>query len=391
MARQTLRTTSSPRSPPQGSIPAPSATSSPSSPSPITIPKSAPRVPKIILLFGFVFITTVSYTGANIYNVYKSPLPTPEEIKAAEAANLIAVYDKNATAFDEEVNSLEYWNGTMRLRRKLVKQARGDVLESAAGTGRNGEFYIAENIRSLTFIDASKPMLVLCRKKWVEAHPFSLNAPDPEKKQEVKAAKKDPWTPSKPVQFLVYNLERSSLKTPTHPTRGPGYDTIIQTMGLCSTTQPKTLLTSLSGLLRPGGRILLLEHGKSHYEWLNVVLTKSAPEHAARFGCWWNKDIGKICEDSGLEIVEIKRPGWWNLGTTWWVELRKPANAPQVKMEDVVDEREQSSIQTQPERSQGWSTWWQGLGIGGRQDSRVQAEVAHDGEKSSTQSKKKSP
>lgn len=294
----------------------------------------------------------------------------------------------------------------MRLRRKLVKQARGDVLESAAGTGRNGEFYIAENIKTLTFIDASKPMLALCRKKWIETHPFSLTPPDPSKKQEIKAAKRDPWTPSKPVQFLVYNLERSNLKPPTHPTRGPGYDTIIQTMGLCSTTQPNALLTSLSTLLRPGGRILLLEHGKSHYEWLNVVLTNSAPGHAARFGCWWNKDIGQICKDSGLEIIEIKRPGWWNLGTTWWVELRKPANAPKVKLEEVVvsddeevmvnkNEKSNSTQQAKPNTgSKGWtipgSTWLQGLGIRG---GKVQEEkVADDdcGKSSGTESPKES-
>ncbi|TID24834.1 RNA polymerase II transcription factor B subunit 2 [Venturia nashicola] len=361
MARQSPRATTSPRPPPKSSLPTASPTGDLPAKTPIRPSKSAPRVPKVILLLSFVFITTVSYTGANIYNVYKAPPPTPEEIAAAEAANLIEVYDRNATEFDEEVNSLEYWNGTMRLRRKLVKQARGDVLESAAGTGRNGEFYIAENIRSLTLIDASKPMLTICRKKWVEAHPFSLAGPDPEKKQEIKAAKKDPWTPSKPVQFLIYNLERSSIIPPTHPRRGPGYDTIIQTMGLCSTSQPNTLLSSLSSLLRPGGRILLLEHGKSHYEWLNVVLTKSAPGHAARFGCWWNKDIGKICADSGLEVVEIRRPGWWNLGTLWWVELRKPATATMVKVEEAVHDGEKSDIQTKPERTQGWSTWWQGL------------------------------
>lgn len=289
------------------------------------------------MLVGFVFFTTTSYTAALAYGVYKSPPPTPEAIAEAEAANLIAVYDKNASDFDDEVNSLEYWNGTMRLRRKLVKQARGDILESAAGTGRNTEFYIADNVRSLTFIDASRPMLEICRQKWMAAHPFSLTTPST--KEDLKAPAKDQWTPSKPVKFFLYNLEKSNLSPPTHPTRGPGYDTIIQTMGLCSTTQPTTLLKSLSTLLRPGGRILLLEHGKSHYDWLNVLLTNSAPAHAARFGCWWNKDIGRICQDSGLEIVEIRRP-WWMFGTTWWVELRKPV--PQQKRK-IIDS-EQNSI-----------------------------------------------
>jgi len=302
--------------------------------SPTTAPKTLPKLPIPLMLAGLVFVTSISYMGTSAYNLYNSPPPSAEALAAAEAANLIAVYDKTASEFDQEVESTEYWSGLMRLRRKMVKQARGDILESAAGTGRNTEFYIPSNVRSLTLIDASKPMLEICRQKWVAAHPFSLSPPA--SKKDMKEAKEDLWTPSKTIQFLVYNLEKSNLSPPTHPTRGPGYDTIIQTMGLCSTPSPVSLLTSLSTLLRPGGRILLLEHGKSHYDWLNVILTKSAPGHAARYGCWWNRDIGKICEASGLEIVEIRRP-WWFLGTTWWVELRRPGGRQGGKNVGLID------------------------------------------------------
>jgi methyltransferase OMS1 len=278
------------------------------------------------MLAGLVFVTSLSYMGTSAYNLYTSPNPSPEAMAAAEAANLIAVYDKTASEYDAEVESTEYWYGIMRLRRKMVKQARGDVLESAAGTGRNTEFYIADRVRSLTLVDASKAMLEICREKWVDAHPPHSPSKTPT----------DPWS-NKTVQFLVYNLENSHLSPPTHPTRGPGYDTIIQTMGLCATPSPINLLTSLSSLLRPGGRILLLEHGKSHYDWLNVILTKSAPGHAARYGCWWNRDIGKIVEESGLEVVEIRRP-WWFLGTTWWVELKR--------RETKAIDRSKSSLET---------------------------------------------
>ena len=49
------------------------------------------------------------------------------------------------------------------------------------------------------------------------------------------------------------------------------------------------------------------------------MLDRTAGRHAERHGCWWNRDIGAVVRQSGLEVVEIKR---WHLGTTWWVELR---------------------------------------------------------------------
>ena len=99
-----------------------------------------------------------------------------------------------------------------------------------------------------------------------------------------------------------------------------GFDTVLQTMGLCSTPNPVGLLNHLGTIVNQEcGQILLLEHGKSHYGWFNRWLDTSAPQHADKYGCWWNKDIGKIVEESGLEIVKIKR---YHLGTTWWIELK---------------------------------------------------------------------
>ncbi len=95
-------------------------------------------------------------------------------------------------------------------------------------------------------------------------------------------------------------------------------------MGLCSTPKPSALLQRLGTLANQDhGQILLLEHGRSHYTWLNTILDNLAPHHADRYGCWWNRDIGKIVEESGLEVQKIQR---YYLGTTWWVELRPKRN-----------------------------------------------------------------
>lgn len=110
-----------------------------------------------------------------------------------------------------------------------------------------------------------------------------------------------------------------SLNTPPE-----GFDTVLQTMGICSVADSVHLLHRLGSLVNPHhGRILLLEHGKSYYDWLNSWLDSSAPSHADRYGCWWNKDIGRIVEESGLEVVTMKR---YHLGTTWWIELKPRKN-----------------------------------------------------------------
>lgn len=91
-------------------------------------------------------------------------------------------------------------------------------------------------------------------------------------------------------------------------------------MGLCSTPDAPALLRRLGTLAnQESGQIVLLEHGRSHYAWLNRVLDDLAPHHADRYGCWWNRDIGRIVEESGLEVRRVER---FHLGTTWWVELR---------------------------------------------------------------------
>ena len=71
---------------------------------------------------------------------------------------------------------------------------------------------------------------------------------------------------------------------------------------------------------RPDGQILLLEHGKSDYDWLNRILDNGAMRHAENFGCWWNRDIQKIVQDAGLEIVTLKR---YHFGTTYYI-IAKP-------------------------------------------------------------------
>jgi methyltransferase OMS1 len=217
--------------------------------------------------------------------------PAPEDLPA----DLQDRFDKEAEGYDEKVGTAEMLLRLTTRRKAMMEQAHGHVLEVAVGTGRNTPYYPTKKCETVTLLDYSAPMLAVAKRKWKDAHPEYFSR--------------------------VFFKQQSALEPITPPYGAQdGYDTVVQTMGLCSTPEPVRLLQNLEATTKEnGGKILLLEHGKSHYDWLNNILDKTAPAHADEHGCWWNKDIGKIVEESGLEVVDIKR---YNFGTTWWVELK---------------------------------------------------------------------
>ncbi|GAX74010.1 hypothetical protein CEUSTIGMA_g1460.t1 [Chlamydomonas eustigma] len=92
------------------------------------------------------------------------------------------------------------------------------------------------------------------------------------------------------------------------------FDTVVDAFGLCSHEDPVQVLKEASRLCRPGGRILLLEHGRGHYAWLNDRLDDSAEKHHQKWGCWWNRDIADIVRQAGLKVEKLSR---WHFGTTY--------------------------------------------------------------------------
>jgi methyltransferase OMS1 len=175
-------------------------------------------------------------------------------------------------------------------------------------------------------------MLAVAKKKWKDEHPEYARR--------------------------IFWRTQSALEPIAPPAQSPdGFDTVIQTMGLCSTGDPVKLLQNLGEVTKPdGGRILLLEHGRSHYAWLNRVLDKTAAAHADEHGCWWNKDIGKIVEDSGLEVVKLER---YDFGTTWWVELKPKARRRTVEKveQSAVDAAAGGKLQDKVSQRPWWAFW----------------------------------
>ncbi|EED19520.1 ubiquinone/menaquinone biosynthesis-related protein [Talaromyces stipitatus ATCC 10500] len=268
--------------------------------------------PRMLTIFGVGILSISTYCGY-LYASYRQAVVQSKTLEVPE--DVSDRYNSTATRYDAEVELGEKFMRLGKRRKELVQMARGDVLEVSCGTGRNMEYYrlgerralderghaVLQGCRSATFVDLSPQMVEIARQKFRKLYPeftkVAFRTEDAKKVIPTSASNTEGWKYSR-----------------------PHFDTVIQTMGLCSTTDPVGLLQHLGSITEPQrGQVLLLEHGRSHYDWLNRILDNLAPAHAHRHGCWWNRDIGQIIEQSGLEVVEIRR---YHLGTTWRAVLR---------------------------------------------------------------------
>lgn len=181
------------------------------------------------------------------------------------------VYDRFARWYDwlEIVPELL---GTWALRRELMRRARGRVLEVAVGTGRNLPHYPPGT--EVVGVDFSVEMIRRARDRAAG--------------EEVEA------------RFALMDAERLAVCD-------GGYDTVTSSMTLCTFPDPVRALREMERALKPGGRVLLVEHGRSEHGWLARYQDRTEERIAGRVGCHWNREPPEIVRAAGLEIVDHDR------------------------------------------------------------------------------------
>src|SRR5919112_2070836 len=145
----------------------------------------------------------------------------------AETERVRRYYERIAHRYDEYVGYFE------RLlvgdgRRWVCSQAVGDVLELAIGTGRNLPYYPSD-VR-LTGVDLTPAMIELAR-------------------QRADALGRE-------VDLRVGDAQALDLPDAQ-------YDTVVAMLALSSIPDERRALAEARRVLRPGGRLLLLEHVRS--------------------------------------------------------------------------------------------------------------------------------
>jgi ubiquinone/menaquinone biosynthesis C-methylase UbiE len=163
------------------------------------------------------------------------------------------VWDRRAHRYDRGMGLMErLFLGDGRAR--VCARVTGEVLEIAVGTGRNLPFYPA-GVR-LTGIELSQEMLAIARRRAASL--------------------------GRQVDLRLGDAQDLPFRTAT-------FDTVVCTLSLCSIPDDRKAVAEMQRVLRPGGRLLLLDHVPSTtmvwwgLQWLlEQVTLRAEGEHLLR-------------------------------------------------------------------------------------------------------------
>jgi SAM-dependent methyltransferase len=185
-----------------------------------------------------------------------------------------------AAAYDPVLRGAER-AGLAHLRDELLADLEGDVVELGAGTGANLD-HLGPGIGRLTALEPSPAMADRLRKH---------------------AAR----TVDHEVEVLEAPAE--ALPVATEST-----DTVISTLVLCTVRDPVQALAEIRRVLRPGGRLVLLEHVRGDGATETVQRALDPVWHVVGRGCHLTRDTRRLVEEagfdtSGLRDIRLPLPG----------------------------------------------------------------------------------
>jgi methyltransferase OMS1, mitochondrial len=219
-------------------------------------------------------------------------------------------YEDVASTYDDQIGRDEMVMGINLLRRSLLYfNARGTVLEVAAGTGRNIQYYPSSTVDRVLMMDTSTKMLERAQQKIRKLNPPAVVV---DQQQHQSQNQSQQSSTQKPTFACTVGDSASLTQFPDDC-----FDTVVDTFGLCSFDDPVCVLKEMARVCKPDGRVLLLEHGRSKtWDFITKYLDKHAERHAKNWGCCWNRDLDSIVERSGLQIDTIRT---YHFGTTYYM------------------------------------------------------------------------
>ncbi|OEY67615.1 class I SAM-dependent methyltransferase [Marinobacter sp. X15-166B] len=161
----------------------------------------------------------------------------------------------------------------MKLRRQVVPQAQGIVLEIGMGSGINLALY---NPAAVSLVYGLEPSAGMRRK-----------------------AGKNLGQSPVPVEWLDLPGEQI-------PLADASVDTVLVTFTLCTIADSQAALAQMLRVLKPGGHLLFLEHGLSPEPSVSVWQHRITPGwKKIAGGCHLNRDIAQLITDAGFAIETI--------------------------------------------------------------------------------------
>jgi len=150
----------------------------------------------------------------------------------------------------------------IELRRNLLKQVEGNILEIGIGTGINLYLYPKE-INSITAIDLYVRKLPLTN-----------------------------------VSVSLFNDTAEKMHFPDN-----SFDTVVSTFTLCSTKEIDLALLEIKRVLKSNGKFIFLEHGQSKKDTVRKIQNLFNPIYTClAYGCNINRNYRNAIEKAGFNI-----------------------------------------------------------------------------------------
>ena len=157
-------------------------------------------------------------------------------------------------------------------RSRIVRAATGRVLEIGIGSGLNLPFY-SQGITQVLGLDPSRKLLEMTRD----------------------AARRS----SVPLEVIEGSAENIPLDDRS-------IDTVVTTWTLCSIQDPRRALAEMRRVLKPGGQLPFVEHGRApepRVQWWQDHLTPGWKHLSG--GCHLNRPIGELIQNMGFRIERL--------------------------------------------------------------------------------------
>jgi ubiquinone/menaquinone biosynthesis C-methylase UbiE len=162
-------------------------------------------------------------------------------------------------------------NKFQTIRKHLISEAMGRVLEIGSGTGANFLFY--DKVSSVVAIEPNPDML---------------------KKSIPKAQKQH-------VSIHPHIGDAETLSYPDH-----SFDTVVGTLVFCTIPNPDKALNEIRRVLKPGGKLLLFEHVRLNHSSLGILQDLLTPAWK-RFcdGCCLNRNTLQLTKRAGFHVGKV--------------------------------------------------------------------------------------